>query len=80
MVKRAQDDPRLIRMVLLEGRNRQIRRMVEACGTTVDKLKRVMYAGLNLKNVKMGRWRYLKKNEVNELRKLVKLQPLNFRK
>jgi 23S rRNA pseudouridine2605 synthase len=80
MVKRAKDDPRLIRMVLLEGRNRQIRRMVEACGTTVDKLKRVMYAGLDLKNVKMGRWRYLKKNEVNQLRRMVKLQPLNFKK
>ncbi|MGM0587818.1 MAG: pseudouridine synthase [Bacteroidota bacterium] len=80
MVKRAKDDSRLIRMVLLEGRNRQIRRMVEACGTTVDKLKRVMYAGLDLKNVKMGRWRYLKKNEVNQLRRMVKLQPLNFKK
>jgi 23S rRNA pseudouridine2605 synthase len=78
MVKRSNQDPRMIRMVLLEGRNRQIRRMVEACGTEVYKLKRVMYAGLNLKDVKMGRWRYLKQNEVNQLRQMVKLQPLNF--
>lgn len=64
---------------IFEGRNRLVRRMVEYFGTEVTKLKRVGYAGLNLDNVKMGRWRYLKKNEINALRKLVKLKPLNFK-
>lgn len=63
-----------------EGRNRLVRRMVEFFGTEVTKLKRVEYAGLNLNDVNMGRWRYLKKNEINALRKLVKLNPLNFNK
>ena len=63
-----------------EGRNRLVRRMVEYFGTQVTKLKRVDYAGLNLNDVKMGRWRYLKKSEINSLRKLVKLKPLNFSK
>lgn len=63
---------------IFEGRNRMIRRMVEYFGTEVKKLKRIEYAGLTLKNVKMGRWRYLKEGEINGLRKLVKLKPLNF--
>ncbi len=63
---------------IFEGRNRLVRRMVEYFGTEVTKLKRVEYAGLTLNNVKMGRWRYLKKGEINGLRKLVKLDPLDF--
>jgi 23S rRNA pseudouridine2605 synthase len=65
---------------VFEGRNRLIRRMVEFHGTEVTKLKRVEYAGLTLKNVSMGRWRYLRQNEINALRKLVKLETLDFNK
>lgn len=65
---------------VFEGRNRLIRRMVEFHGTEVTKLKRTEYAGLNLKDVSMGRWRYLKQNEINDLRKLVKLDTLDFKK
>lgn len=67
-------------LTIFEGRNRLVRRMVEYFGTEVTKLKRVEYAGLTLNNVKMGRWRYLRENEVNALRKLVKLDPLEFEK
>jgi len=63
---------------IFEGRNRLVRRIVEYFGAEVTKLKRVEYAGLTLNNVKMGRWRYLKKSEINGLRKLVKLDPLDF--
>ncbi len=65
-------------ITIFEGRNRLIRRMVEHFGTEVTKLKRIDFAGLTTKNVKMGRWRYLKEGEINALRKLVKLDPLNF--
>ena len=65
-------------ITVFEGRNRMIRRMVEYFGTEVTRLKRIEYAGLTLENVKMGRWRKLKPNEVNGLRKLVKLKPLVF--
>ncbi len=65
---------------VFEGRNRLIRRMVEFHGTEVTKLKRIEYAGLNLKEVPMGRWRYLKQNEINDLRKLAKLDALDFKK
>lgn len=69
-----------ILLSLFEGRNRLVRRMIEYLGAEVTKLKRVEYGGLTLKGVKMGRWRYLRQKEINELRKLVKLEPLNFRK
>ena len=65
---------------IFEGRNRLVRRMIEHFGASVTKLKRVEYGGLTLKGVKMGRWRYLRQQEINGLRKLVKLEPLDFRK
>lgn len=65
---------------LFEGRNRLVRRMVEYFGTEVTKLKRVEYAGLTLKDIKMGRWRYLREGEINALRKMVKLDTLDFNK
>lgn len=67
-------------MTIFEGRNRLVRRMVEYFGTEVTKLKRIEYAGLTLNDVKMGRWRYLRPNEINALRKMVKLKPLKFDK
>jgi len=79
-VRQFVDDSKVFEMTLMQGRNRQIRRMVEAVGNNVVALRRVEYAGLTLKNVRNGRWRYLKQNEVNKLRKLVKLDPLNFNK
>lgn len=67
-------------LTVFEGRNRLVRRIAEYFGAEVTKLKRIDYGGLNLKGVKMGRWRYLRRDEVNALRKLVKLEPLNFNK
>ncbi|SMO96779.1 pseudouridine synthase [Gracilimonas mengyeensis] len=74
------DDPHTFEMSVFEGRNRLIRRMVEFHGTEVTKLKRIEYAGLTLKDVPMGRWRFLRQNEVNNLRKMVKLETLDFNK
>lgn len=79
-IKRFIDVPELFEISVFEGRNRLIRRMVEYFGTEVDKLKRIEYAGLNLKNVSRGRWRYLQQEEINDLRKLVKLDTLDFKK
>lgn len=79
-IRRSYEDPSVFTLSVHEGRNRLIRRMVESFGTGVNKLKRTDYAGLNLKGVKLGRWRYLRQKEINNLRKLVKLEPLNFNK
>lgn len=63
---------------VFEGRNHLIRRMVDHIGADVLKLKRIQYAGLHEKDLKVGRWRYLRTEEINDLRKLVKLDTLEF--
>lgn len=55
------------RIVLKEGRNRQIRRMVEKIGAKVVTLKRVRMANLELGDLSTGQWRYLTPEEINRL-------------
>jgi 23S rRNA pseudouridine2605 synthase len=62
---------RRFRMVLKEGRNRQIRRMASAVGHTVIKLKRVRMATIRLKDLPPGAWRYLTPAELRNLLKAV---------
>lgn len=50
------------------GKNRIVRRMLEHLGYKVQKLDRVLFAGLTKKNLKRGDWRYLTEKEVNMLR------------
>ena len=50
-----------------DGRNRQIRRMVEAVGHEVVRLKRVQYGSLALGNLERGQWRELTPQEVEAL-------------
>ncbi|MEX2585980.1 MAG: rRNA pseudouridine synthase, partial [Balneolaceae bacterium] len=80
LVRRSGVDPAVLEITVLEGRNHLVRRMIAHFGAEVTKLKRVRYAGLNLKGVSVGRWRYLSGKEVNNLRRSVKLDPLNFNK
>ncbi len=53
-----------------EGRNRQVRRMFEAIGTPVVKLKRERFAFLDLRGLVPGEYRELTKHEVKLLRVL----------
>ncbi len=46
------------------GRNRIVRRIFESLGYTVEKLDRVMYAGLTKKNLPRGKWRFLDEKEI----------------
>lgn len=52
------------------GKNRIVRRIFESLGYTVEKLDRVMYAGLTKKNVLRGKWRLLSAQEVINLKHL----------
>ena len=50
-----------------EGRNRQIRRMLEAVGHRTLRLKREGYGPLTLGELRSGQWRYLTEKEISEL-------------
>ena len=49
------------------GRNRIVRRIFEALGYEVEKLDRVVFAGLDKKGLMRGRWRFLSEREVGFL-------------
>lgn len=51
-----------------EGRNRQVRRMCEAAGMQVTKLRRISEGKLQLGDLPLGKWRYLTAEEVEQLR------------
>ena len=53
-----------------EGRNRQIRRMCEAVGYPVSRLKRIRLAFLDLEDLPPGRYRHLSPEEVSRLKRL----------
>jgi pseudouridine synthase len=55
------------RIVLQEGKNRQIRRMVRKVGNQVVDLKRIRIANIELASLPPGRWRHLGKKEKDEL-------------
>ena len=60
--------PTRIEVAVHEGRNRQVRRMLEAVGHPVRALHRSAYAGLTLEGLEPGRWRELEPSEVDALR------------
>lgn len=60
------------RIILTEGMNRQIRRMCEALGYKVTKLKRVRIMNIKLGKLKIGQWRNLTNEELKRLNELIK--------
>lgn len=55
------------RIVLTQGLNRQIRRMCEALGYEVYKLRRVRIMNITIDGIPNGKWRYLTDDEVTEI-------------
>ena len=60
---------RRFRIVLLEGKNKQIRRMVRKVGNQVVDLKRIRIANIELASLAPGSWRHLAAKEKDELLK-----------
>lgn len=58
----------MLRIVLFEGKKRQIRKVGSTIGLPVSKIKRVRISTLNLGNLKPGEWRYLTAKEVQLLK------------
>lgn len=50
------------------GKNRIVRRIFESLGYVVEKLDRVVYAGLTKKNLARGKWRFLTQQEIINLK------------
>ena len=65
VVKRISDKQFCI--VLKEGRNRQIRKMVQKTGNEVDTLLRIRIANIHLGKLNEGTWRYLTQAEIRQL-------------
>lgn len=61
----------IVEISIREGKNRQVRRMFEAIGHPVIKLKREQYGFLNLKGLNAGEYRELKPHEIKQLREMV---------
>ena len=56
-----------LEITIHEGKNRQVRKMCEAIGYKVIALHRSKIGNINVKNLKLGTWRYLKQEEVNSI-------------
>lgn len=59
---------RRFRIVLKEGKNRQIRRMVRKVGNQVARLKRIRISKIGLDRLEEGTWRYLTEKEIKSLK------------
>jgi 23S rRNA pseudouridine2605 synthase len=66
LVKRV-DRSSVLRVTLVEGRNRQVRRMCDAIGLRVVKLKRTNFGPISLRNLPVGSVRPLTKRELERL-------------
>ena len=56
-----------LEITIHEGKNRQIRKMCEAVGHKVLALHRSKIAGIGVKELPLGKWRYLSENEINQM-------------
>jgi len=65
--------PGVLRIVIHEGRNRQVRRMCEAVGHPIVALTRVRFGPIRDESLRPGQWRVLTASEISQLRKAARL-------
>ena len=56
-----------LQITIHEGKNREVRKMCEAIGKNVIALHRAKIGNLDVKDLKIGEWRYLEKDEMGQL-------------
>lgn len=56
-----------LEIIIHEGKNRQVRKMCEAIGHKVLALHRSKIAGIGVKDIPLGKWRYLNSKEVQRI-------------
>lgn len=64
-------DKHVFKIILTQGLNRQIRKMCLVFGFKVQKLERIRIVNIILDEIAYGEWRFLSKNELSELKKLI---------
>lgn len=64
----SQEDQAHFQITIHEGRNRQVRRMCQAAGMRVTRLRRIAEGKLSLGDLNKGSWRFLTASEVEELK------------
>ena len=69
----------VIQITIYEGRNRQIRKMCDALGLDVARLKRIQIGSIKLGMLKPGDWRNLTEDEVHKLTVAASLDRKNMR-
>ncbi len=69
--KITQEAANVFRIVLVQGLNRQIRRMAEHFGYEVTKLERVRIMNITLKGIPLGDWRELNPSEMQSIYKMI---------
>lgn len=62
------DDKTQVGIEIHSGRNRIVRRIFEHLGYEVEKLDRVLFAGITKKNIPRGKWRFLSEKEITMLK------------
>ena len=65
---KARDDQAHLLVTIHEGRNRQVRRMCDAVGMHVTRLRRIREGNLHLGDLPKGKWRYLTPSEMEGLK------------
>ncbi len=68
---KALDRESILRVTLYEGKNRQVRRLCEAVGLRVVKLKRVQFGPVTIRKLPLGAVRPLQQKEIIRLRKII---------
>ena len=64
-----------LELTMVEGRNREVRRLCEAVGFLVSRLHRVAIGSLRDRSLKPGRWRHLEVGEVRAFHRQARVRP-----
>lgn len=72
MGKKVSESHSWIELTVTEGRNHLIKRMFEAIGHPVTRLRRTKMANLTLEGLRPGKWRHLRKAELHKLKNLAR--------
>lgn len=63
VLKRSQRETHLV-IELTEGKNREVRRLIDTCGSEVLRLKRIGFGGLQIGHLRPGEWREVSAEEI----------------